>query len=106
MPHFIFRNVEASTVQSLSHTLLEDLVLDIGCPKEAITFSVVDGQTFQDGQDYTSSSVFIEVVWLSRPFDKKEKVVKRLNDVFKERDCYVYFRDLNKLEYSKNNLFL
>lgn len=105
MPHFIFRNVEQSTIQSLSHTLLNDLIEAIGCPPEAITFSVLDASTFQAGIDITASSIFIEVVWLERPYDKKEKVVQLLNQAFPLRDCFVYFRDLKQQEYSKNNVF-
>lgn len=105
MPHFIFRNVDRSTVQSLSHTLLDDLVEVIGCPVEAITFSVLEASTFQAGQDITSKSVFVEVVWLERPYDKKEKVVQLLNQAFPLRDCFIYFRDMKQHEYSKNNVF-
>ncbi|QIL46705.1 DUF1904 family protein [Vagococcus coleopterorum] len=104
MPRFIFKNVEFEDVKSLSQTLSVKSAEIIDCPIDWITFEHVSNTIFLEGNDITSSMLFLEVSWFKRSQEVQDQLATYLNSTLnkyfnEEKEITIIFHTLEEANY-------
>lgn len=103
MPMLRFRGIEKEELLVKSTTLLDQLELLVGCPRDYFTLELLKSNYIFDG-NLISQPTFIEVHWFDRGQEVQDKVAKALTSLFQEdRDFLeIYFTNLKENNYYEN----
>lgn len=83
MPHFRFRAVEPSVVQTLSKTLIDDLDSIMQSPRADFTFESVHTTFFHEGCA-SDAYPLVELLWFDRGQEIQDKVAMIVTNRLKE----------------------
>lgn len=106
MPHLRFRAIEPQVVQSLSHSLIDDLQPLMNCPREDFTFEYISS-TFYFAGDVSAAYPFVEVLWFDRGQETQDNVAQVITQqvqksVGDDVNVAVIFTALKPSEYYDN----
>lgn len=107
MPRIIFKNIDKKTVQALSQQLDHVLAEIIGCPPDWLTFEHLENTIFSQGNDITTSTIYIEISWFKRTQEIQNQLAcvlyETLNAKFSnQKEITIIFHELMPENYYEN----
>jgi hypothetical protein len=92
MPQLIFKGIKITDVKQISHSLVDELQLTVGCPRDYFTLEAPASCFISDGEEI-SGGPLIQVNW----FDRGQEV--------QDRTAAVITRHVQQAGYPQVDLF-